>query len=130
MWISNQNRLNGFMRLQVIKPLNNRICSFHNTPFSISISSSSFFFCELLQLLLLPNMRCNTSLEHIFEITLPCLFSLICETHFYLLTLAIDATFHIRLKTELNQSISFNETETRLKVPADTAAAGTVQWQS
>ena len=29
-----------------------------------------------------------------------------------------------------NQSISFNETKNRLKVPADTAAAGTVQWQS
>jgi len=28
-----------------------------------------------------------------------------------------------------NQSISFNETKNRLKVPADTAAAGTVQWQ-
>ena len=30
----------------------------------------------------------------------------------------------------INQSISFNETKNRLKVPADTAAAGTVQWHS
>ena len=30
----------------------------------------------------------------------------------------------------INQSILFNETNNRLKVPADTAAAGTVQWQS
>ena len=30
----------------------------------------------------------------------------------------------------INQSISFNETKNRLKVPADPAAAGTVQWQS
>ena len=33
-------------------------------------------------------------------------------------------------RQSVNQSISFNETKNRLKVFADTAAAGTVQWQS
>jgi len=40
------------------------------------------------------------------------------------------ATSYMEPDQWINQSILFNETKNRLKVPADTTASGTVQWQS